>query len=87
MSKSQSDYEWFDDAALALGLGFVLIGVVVMGVVETFLGSGHFTAHVSGLDIIIVHISFTPHIRAYVMTAGLLILLAWGLSRIGRVRR
>jgi hypothetical protein len=79
-----SDYGWLDDAALATGLGLVLLGLVVMGVVETLLGSAHFTERVPGLGVVVVHTSFTPRLRAHVIALGFLVLLAWGLSRVGR---
>ncbi|QGX93370.1 hypothetical protein EI982_00570 (plasmid) [Haloplanus rallus] len=79
-----SDYGWLDDAALATGLGLVLLGLVVMGVFETLLGSAHFTERVPGLGVVVVHTSFTPRLRAYVIAFGFLVLLAWGLSRLSR---
>ena len=79
-----SDYGWLDNAALATGLGLVLLGLVVMGVFETLLGSAHLTERVPGLGVVVVHTSFTPRLRAYVIAFGFLVLLAWGLSRVGR---
>lgn len=79
-----SDYGRLDDAALATGLGLVLLGLVVMGVVETLLGSAHVTERVPGLGVVVVHTAFTPRLRAHVIALGSLVLLAWGLSRVGR---
>ena len=79
-----SDYGWLDDATLATGLGLVLLGLVVMGVFETLLRSAHFTERVPGLGVVVVHTSFTPRLRAHVIALGFLVLLAWGLSRVGR---
>lgn len=84
MSPPRSDYDWLDDAALAISLGLVLLGLVAMGVVETLLGSAHFTERVPGLGVVVVHTSFTPRLRAHVIALGFLVLLAWGLSRVGR---
>lgn len=84
MSPPHPDYGWFDDIALATGLGYVLFGLVVMGVFETLIGSAHFTERVIRIGVIIVHTSFTPHLRAYVIALGFLVLLAWGFSRISR---
>lgn len=79
-----SDYGRLDDVSLVTGLGLVLLGLVVMGVVETLLGSAHFTERVPGLGVVVVHTSVTPRLRAHVIVLGLLVLLAWGLSRVGR---
>ncbi|AXG07157.1 hypothetical protein DU500_12390 [Haloplanus rubicundus] len=79
-----SDYGWLDDAALTTGLGLVLLGLVVMGVVETLLGSAHFTEHVPGLGVAVVHTSFNPRLRAHVIALGFLVFLAWGRSRVVR---
>lgn len=84
MSPPHSDYGWLDDATLATGLGLVLLGLVVMGVLETLLGSAHFTERVIGTGVITVHTSFIPRLRAYVIALGFLVLLAWGFSRMSR---
>lgn len=84
MSPPNSYYDRLDDAALATGLGLVLLGLVVMGVFETLLGSAHFTERVPGLGVVVVHTSFTPRLRAHVIAFSFLVLLAWGLSRVGR---
>lgn len=84
MSPPYSYYNRLDDAALAIGLGLVLLGLVAMGVFETLIGSAHFTERVPGVGVIIVHTSFTPDLRAYIIALGFLVLLAWGVSRIAR---
>ena len=84
MSSRQSYYNRLDDAALAIGLGLVLLGLVAMRVFETLVGSPHFTERVPGIGVIIVHTSVTPDLRAYVIALGFLVLLAWGLSRVAR---
>ncbi|WP_423999156.1 hypothetical protein ACOZ4I_10225 [Haloarcula salina] len=84
MLPPRSAYGWFDDAALATGLGLVLLGLVVMGFFETLAGSAHFTERIPGVGVVIVHTSFTPHLRAYIIALGFLILLVWGVSRVGR---
>lgn len=84
MSTPHFDYIRLDDVALATGLGFVLLGLVVMGVFETLLGSAHFTDRVPGVGVIVVHTSFSPHLRAYIIALGFIVLLAWGFSRVGR---
>lgn len=84
MSPPYSDYGWLDDATLVTGLGLVLLGLVVMGVFETLVGSAHFTERGITGNVIIVHVSFTPHLRAYIIALGFLVLLAWGVSRVGR---
>ena len=80
----QADGSWLDDAALATGLGLALLGLVVMGVVETLLGSAHFAERVPGVGVVVVHTSFAPRLRASVIALGFAVLLAWGLSRVGR---
>lgn len=84
MSPPHSYYDRLDDAALAIGLGLVLLGLVAMGVLETLIGSAHFTERVAGVGVIIVHTSFTPDLRAYIIALGFLVLLAWGVSRVAR---
>jgi hypothetical protein len=84
MSTPQLDYVRLDDVALTTGLGFVLLGLLVMGVFETLLGSVHFTERVPGGGVIVVHTSFSPHLRAYIIALGFIVLLAWGFSRVGR---
>ncbi len=85
MSPPRSDYGWLDEAVLATGLGLVLLGLVVMGFFETLAGSAHFTERVVGVGTVIVHTSFSPHLRASVIALGFLVLLALGVSRVGRV--
>lgn len=80
----QLDYIRLDDVALATGLGFVLLGLVVMGVFETLFESVHYTERVPGVGVIIVHTSFSPHLRASIIALGFIVLLAWGFSRVGR---
>jgi len=84
MSTPPLDYVRLDDVALAAGLGFVLLGLVVMGVFETLIGSVHFTERFPGGGVVIVHTSFSPHLRAYIIALGFIVLLAWGFSRVCR---
>ncbi|MFD1646820.1 hypothetical protein [Haloarchaeobius litoreus] len=84
MSPPHPDYGWLDEAALATGLALVLLGLVVMGFFETLVGSAHVTESVGGVDIVVVHTSFSPRLRAYTIALGFLVLLAWGLSRVCR---
>lgn len=84
MSLPHPEYGWLDDVALAIGLGLVLLGLVVMGFFETLVGSAHVTERVGGVAIVVVHTSFTPRLRAYTIALGFLVLLAWGLSRVCR---
>jgi hypothetical protein len=84
MPTSFSTYGGFDAAALTIGLGLVLVGVAVIGFLETAFGSLHFTRSVDGVGVIIVHTSFTPHVRAYLVAIGLVVLFGWGSYRICR---
>lgn len=82
MSGPHSDYHWLDDVALATGLGLVLLGVVVMGILETVMGSPHVFEPVAG---IVIHTSLAPQLRAYISALGFIILLVWGFYRVSRV--
>lgn len=84
MSSPWSDYRLIDEAVIVIGLSLILFGVAVMGFFETILGSTHFTQQIPGVGVIIIHTSFTPHIRAYIIALGFLILLGWGFYRVGR---
>lgn len=84
MVAPNSAYGWLDEAALATSLGLILLGLVVMGVFETLIGSAHFTENVVGIGVIVVHTSFTPDLRAYSIALGFVVLLAWGVSRMAR---
>ncbi len=84
MSPAHSNYSRIDGVTLGIGLGLILLGLIAMGVFETLIGSAHFTERVPGVGVIIVHTSFSPHLRAYVIALGFLILFLWGFSRMGR---
>ena len=84
MAPKRPAYGRLDDAMLATGLGLVLLGLVVMGVFETLVGSAHVTERVPGVSVVVVHASFSPHLRASTIALGGLVLLVWSLSRVGR---
>lgn len=84
MSPSRGSYSRFDDATLATGLGLVLVGLVVMGVFETLVGSAHFAEQVPGVGVVVVHASFSVRLRAYLIALGFLVLLAWSVARTSR---
>lgn len=84
MRTSPSTYRRVDAAALTIGLGLVLVGVVVIGFIETVAGSVHVTHRIEGVGVIVVHTSFTPHGRAYLVATGFGVLLGWGTYRLGR---
>jgi hypothetical protein len=81
MSPSLAGYGWFDDLALTVGLGLILLGLVVMGVFATLLGSAHFSEFVPGIGVVIIHTSFSTDLRAALIAFGLLVLLLWSVSR------
>ena len=81
---TRTTYGRLDTAALTIGLGLVLVGVAVMGFFETVLGSVHLTQRVTGVGVIVVHTSFTPHGRAYLIMLGFSVLFVWGCSRLVR---
>ncbi|MFB6254689.1 MAG: hypothetical protein ABEI06_08770 [Halobacteriaceae archaeon] len=84
MSSASSEYDIIDEAALITGFGLVLFGSAVIGFFETLFGSTHFTHRISGAGKVVVHVSFSPHLRAYIIAGGFLILFGWGISRVGR---
>lgn len=84
MPTDHGDYNRSDDVALAIGLGLILFGLVVMGFFETLVGSAHFTERVIRVGVFIVHTSFTPVLRAYIIALGFIVLFGWGLVRVGR---
>lgn len=68
-----------DRIAMYVGGGLVVLGTLVIGLLEMFLGAGH---SVTG-EGQIVHDALVPlQIRAYVIMAGLLI---WGLYAVYKV--
>lgn len=73
-------YTWIDDAALAVGLGLVLFGLAVLGFLETLYG----TVLAVDLGVVVVQASVGPDVRASAIALGLVVLLAWGLFRLGR---
>lgn len=83
MTAPETAYGRADEVMLALGLGLVLIGAAVIGFFETLLGSAHMTRRIAGVNIV-VHTSFGPHLRAYTIALGFLVLFVWGLSRLTR---
>lgn len=73
-----------EEGVLTVGLGLVLLGVVAMGVFETLVGTAHVSEEFPGVGVIVIHTSVSPELRAYTAATGLLILLVWGLFRVGR---
>lgn len=84
MTTEYTYYGKIEEALLAVGLGLVLLGTVVIGFFETVLGSAHFTQRIPGLGVVIVHTSFAPHLRASVIALGFLVLFGWSCYRVGR---
>lgn len=84
MSTNLSDYDTIDEAALAIGLGLILLGSVVIGFFETILGSAHTLKQTNEAGDVVAHTSFSPHLRAYIIALGILVVLVWGLYRVGR---
>ncbi|MDX1745355.1 MAG: hypothetical protein R3324_05400 [Halobacteriales archaeon] len=82
--RESTTYGRVDSLALTIGLGLVLFGVAVMGFFETVLGSVHLTQRIAGVDVIVVHTSFAPHGRAYLIALGFTVLLGWGVARVAR---
>ncbi|MFB6199197.1 MAG: hypothetical protein ABEI52_13195 [Halobacteriaceae archaeon] len=83
MAPSFSNYDTLDEAALAIGLGLVLVGSVVMGFLETILGSPHTLEQTNEAGDVVAHTSFDPHLRAYIIALGFIVLLLWSLYRVG----
>lgn len=78
------EYTGLDGAAIAIGLGLVLVGVVGMGLLETVLGTTTVGVRLPGLGVVPVRATFAPHVRASLVAVGFAELFVWGLSRFVR---
>jgi hypothetical protein len=84
MPTESTAYGRFEELLLAVGLGLVVLGAVVMGFFETILGSAHYTQRVPSHGVVTIHTSFAPHLRASVIALGFLVLFGWSCYRLGR---
>ncbi|WP_459192604.1 hypothetical protein [Halosimplex sp. J119] len=75
-----------DRAAMALGGGLVLLGVVVLGLVETLAGPPYGAAPATNdAGEVIATPLVDPNLRTGLVIAGLLVLLVWQLYRMAAV--
>lgn len=71
-----------DRAAMALSTGLVLLGVVVLGFVETFTGEPYGAAPATNeAGEIVATPTVDPTLRTGLVIAGLVVLLLWGAYR------
>lgn len=70
-----------DKIAMILGGGLILIGVVVIGFIETLV-SPHSLEPSSTTGDVIIHTAISPTLRAYLIALGLLV---WGLYALYRL--
>lgn len=72
-----------DRAATALGTGLVVLGLVVLGIVETIAGQPYGAAPLTDEAGEVVALPLVdPNLRTALVLAGLAVLALWGLYRI-----
>lgn len=79
-------YTIVDKAALALGAGLTLLGIVVLGIVEMLAGKPYGAAPVeitndAGEVVNTLYPAVDPTLRTGLVVAGLVVLLGWGCYR------
>jgi hypothetical protein len=82
----KANYDIIDKAALALGGGLMLLGIVVLGILEILAGKPYGAAPVeqtneAGEVINTLYPAVDPTLRTGLVIAGLVVLLIWGLYR------
>ncbi|WP_197428592.1 hypothetical protein [Halapricum sp. CBA1109] len=82
-----NNYTIIDKAALAVSSAAMLVGIVVLGVVETLAGSPHSPAPVTNdAGEVIATPLISANIRTGFVLAGVLVLLLWAVYRVAAVR-
>ena len=84
MTPEPPEHTGLDEAAVAVGLGLVLVGVVVMGLLATLLGTTTVGVRLPGIGVVPVHAAFSPDLRATLVAVGFSVLFVWGTSRFVR---
>ncbi|MHB9286729.1 hypothetical protein ACKVMT_06775 [Halobacteriales archaeon Cl-PHB] len=78
----QTNLNTFDRAAMALSGGLILLGIVVLGFVETLAGKPYGASPMTNdAGEVIATPMIDPAIRTGLVLLGLAVLLLWGLSR------
>ena len=77
-----TDFDTLDRIATGLGLGLMLLGVVVLGIVETLAGQPYGAAPVTNdAGEVVATPMVDPTIRTGLVILGLVVLLLWGVYR------
>lgn len=74
-----------DKVAMVLGGGLLLVGIVVIGFVETLV-SPHTLEETSTTGDVIVHTAISPTVRAWLVALGLAVWLVYALYRLANSR-
>lgn len=69
-----------DKIAMIIGGGLILLGTTVMGIAESFF-TGHTVEPNGNLGDVIIHTSFDPVLRAYLIAVGFLVLFLYAIFR------
>lgn len=80
-----NDMDTIDRAATLLGTGLMFLGIVVLGIVETFTGEPFGAAPLTNeAGEVIAQPTVDPAIRTGLVVAGLVVLGIWGLYKMAR---
>lgn len=78
----QSNIDTIDKAAMAVSGGLMLLGIVVLGMVETLAGKPYGAAPmVNDAGEVVATPMIDPALRTGLVILGLMVLLLWGLYR------
>lgn len=81
--KSTHDVDAIDRAAMGLSGALMLLGIVVLGVVETLAGKPYGAAPLTNEAGEVIATPFVdPTLRTGLVVAGLVVLLLWGLYKL-----
>jgi len=78
----QTNIETLDRAAMAVSGGLILLGIVVLGLVETLAGKPYGAAPITNdAGEVVATPLIDPALRTGLVLLGLMVLLLWGLYR------
>lgn len=78
----QSNIEMLDKVAMAFSGGLILLGIVVLGLVETLAGEPYGAAPITNdAGEVVATPLIDPALRTGLVILGLMVLLLWGLYR------
>ncbi len=81
------DVDVIDKAAMGLSAALMLLGIVVLGLVETLAGEPYGAAPLTNeAGEVVASPAIDPNIRTGLVLAGLAVLLLWGLYRVATPR-